>query len=214
MDREETDRGEVSIRPYRPGDLDDLYRICLLTADNGKDATSLYHDPRLPGHVYAAPYGLFEPSLAFVAEDTAGVGGYIVAALDSQAFGRRLEDDWWPRLRGRYPEPPPGLPWDRLTPDQRVAHIIHRPWTTPDEITRRYPSHLHMNLVPRLQARGLGRELIKTVTGALRDQGSRGLHLHASLGNQGAAGFYRRVGFTELPEAGVYLFGMDLRTAP
>lgn len=203
------DREEISIRPYRPGDLDDLYRICLLTADNGKDATSLYHDPRLPGHVYAAPYGLFEPSLAFVAEDTAGVGGYIVAALDTQAFEKRLESDWWPRLRSRYPEPPPGLPQERWTPDQYAAHFIHHPWTTPDEITKRYPSHLHINLVPRLQARGQGRQLIKTLTGALCDQGSLGLHLHVSLGNQLAAGFYRRVGFTELPATGVRMFGMN-----
>jgi hypothetical protein len=64
----------VRIRPYQPDDLDDLYRVCLQTADNGRDGTSLFRDPKLPGHVYAGPYAIFEPSLAFVAEDTAGVG--------------------------------------------------------------------------------------------------------------------------------------------
>jgi hypothetical protein len=63
------------IRRYRSGDPDDLYRICLLTADSGQDATSLFRDSRLPGHLFAAPYGVFEPSLAFVAVDAAGVGG-------------------------------------------------------------------------------------------------------------------------------------------
>jgi hypothetical protein len=29
------------IRPYQPDDLDDLYRICVQTADNGQDATSV-----------------------------------------------------------------------------------------------------------------------------------------------------------------------------
>ena len=90
---------EPRIRPYQPGDLDEVYRICLQTANNGQDATSLFRDPRLPGHVYAAPYAIFEPSLAFVPQDAAGVGGYIVAALDSQAFEQRLERDWWPALR-------------------------------------------------------------------------------------------------------------------
>jgi len=66
-------RTRARIRPYRPGDLDALYRICLLTGDAGQDATSHYHDPRLLGHIFAAPYGLFEPSLAFVAEDAAGM---------------------------------------------------------------------------------------------------------------------------------------------
>ena len=79
------------VRRYRPDDLDALYRICLQTSYHGGDGTALFRDPRLPGHVYAAPYGLFEPSLAFVAKDAAGVGGYIVAALNGETFEQRLE---------------------------------------------------------------------------------------------------------------------------
>ena len=101
-------RTRARIRPYRPSDLDELYRICLLTGDAGQDATPLYQDLRLLGHIFAAPYGVLEPSLAFVAEDAAGVGGYIVGALDTQAFEERLESEWWPALRGRYPDPSPG----------------------------------------------------------------------------------------------------------
>ena len=84
---------------------------------------------------------------------------------------------------------------------------------TPDELAARYPSHLHINLLPRLQARGYGRQLIQTLTAALRDQGSRGVHLHVSLGNQRAASFYRHVGFIQLPATDTHshLFGMDLR---
>ena len=84
------DRIQALVRPYRPSDLDALYQICLLTGDDGQDATPLFSDPRLLGHFFAAPYGLFEPALAFVAEDTAGVGGYILSALDTQAF----RNDW------------------------------------------------------------------------------------------------------------------------
>jgi len=208
------------IRPYRSSDLDALYRICLLTGDKGQDATALYHDSRLLGHLFAAPYGLFEPSLAFVAEDAAGVGGYIVGALDSQAFEERLESKWWPYLRTRYPDPPPGLPSQQWTPDQHVAHVIHHPWRTPDELAMRYPSHLHINLLPRLQASGYGRQLTSTLTAALRDHGSRGVHLYVTPGNWRAARFYRHIGFaelrhigfTELPVTGAHLFGMDLRS--
>jgi hypothetical protein len=134
------DCARARIRSYRPADLEDLYRICLLTGNDGQDATSLFHDPKLLGHVFAAPYGLFEPSLAFVAEDTEGVGGYILGALDTQAFQERLEGRWWPDLRTRYPDPSPGLPSEQWTPDQQVAHMIrhalpvtsaHRPAATP-----------------------------------------------------------------------------------
>jgi ribosomal protein S18 acetylase RimI-like enzyme len=199
------------IRPYRDRDLEDLYRICLQTGDSGQDATSVFEDPRILGHVFAAPYGLFEPSLAFVAEDEAGVGGYIVAALDSRAFAERLEADWWPALRGRYPAPPPGLAPDRWTPDQRVAHWIHDPFPVPDDLAEDYPSHLHINLVPRLQSQGLGRQLMDTLVRALREQGSAGVHFFVQPANQRAAGFYRHLGFTVIPAEGAVIFAMDLR---
>src|SRR5262249_371890 len=68
----------VEIRAFRPADLEDLYRICLATAGGGDDASARYSDPRLVGHVYAAPYAVLSPFTVFVAEDSHGVGGYIV----------------------------------------------------------------------------------------------------------------------------------------
>jgi len=213
-------RTAAHIRPYRPGDLDALYEICLLTGDGGQDATSLFADPMLLGHFFAAPYGLFAPSLAFVLEDAQGVGGYILGALDTRAFEEQLESNWWPRLRTRYPDPEAGVPAEQWTPDQHMAHMIHHPWRIPDELAARYPSHLHIDVLPRLQAGGYGRQMTNTLTAALRDRGSRGVHLHVPRGNERAAGFYRHLGFTELPAAAaelpapsLRLFGMNLRDA-
>jgi ribosomal protein S18 acetylase RimI-like enzyme len=203
----------ASIRPYRDSDLDELYRICLQTGDHGEDATSLFDDPRILGHVFVAPYGLFEPSLAFVAEDEAGVGGYIVGALDSRAFEKRLDADWWPALRDRYPAPPSELTQGRWTPDQRVAHFIHVPLTVPDELAEDYPSHLHINLEPRLQSQGLGGQLMNTLIGALRDKGSAGLHFFVAPANQRAVGFYLHFGFTLASAEDPLIFTMDLRSA-
>jgi ribosomal protein S18 acetylase RimI-like enzyme len=197
------------VRPVRPGDLDCLYRICLLTADAGEDATRLYSDPKLPGHIWAAPYAIFEPSLAFVAEDAEGVGGYVVAALDTTAFEQRLEQEWWPGLRARYPEPSADTA-DAMSGAQRQAlHHIHRPWRGDPDLLQGYPSHLHIDLLPRMQGHGAGRRLIETLAAALRAQGSRGLHLFVGDRNQRAQGFYRHVGFTELPVEDVHIFAMD-----
>ena len=201
----------ASIRPYRASDLDDLYRICLQTGNSGEDATSMFEDPRILGHVAAAPYGLFEPSLAFVVEDELGVGGYIVGALDTKAFQQRLEADWWPALRDRYPAPPSELPPDQWTPDQCAAGLIRAPQPVPDELAAPYPSHLHLNLVPRLQSQGLGRRLMNTLLRALRQQGSVGGHFFVSPTNQRAAGFYRHLGFTMISAEGPLIFAMDLR---
>ncbi len=162
----------VRVRPYQPGDLDDLYRVCLLTAFNGADATGVFRDPRLPGQLYAAPYAAFEPSLATVAEDADGVGGYIVGTLDSLVFEHHLEQDWWPELRLRYPEPTGDLAERLSVQERRAIKGIHRPSETALELAERFPSHLHINLLRRLQGRGIGQQLIQTL---IRDWPSRGV---------------------------------------
>ncbi len=199
----------VRVRQSRPGDLEDLYRICLLTADAGDDATRLYSDPQLPGHIWAAPYAIFEPSLAFVAEDTEGVGGYVLAAFDTVAFERRLEEEWWPGLRSRYAEPSAEMPQGMSEAERHARHLIHHPWRADRDVIGGYPSHLHIDLLPKMQGRGVGRRLIETLAAALRGKGSRGLHLFVGSRNQRAQGFYRHVGFTELPVSDVHIFVMD-----
>lgn len=205
----------VLIRPYRAADLDALYRVCLLTAASGQDATSLFRDPDMPGHAYAAPYGLFEPSLAFVVEEPGSgtapqVSGYIVGALDTLAFEARLDRLWWPRLRGRYQAPSPGIPFDQLTFEQVVARDIHHRPPSPGELTSRYPSHLHIDLLPHLQGLGLGRVLMSTLLDALRASGSRGVHLYCAPDNHRANGFYRHLGFRLLsPDSLVYVMELD-----
>ena len=62
------------IRPFHPSDLPALYRICLLTGDAGGDATPLYRDPDLLGHVYLGPYPIADPGLTFVVVDELGPG--------------------------------------------------------------------------------------------------------------------------------------------
>jgi ribosomal protein S18 acetylase RimI-like enzyme len=75
-----------------------------------------------------------------------------------------------------------------------------------------------MDLLPRWQASWHGSQLTKTLIAGLRDQGSRGVHLHVPRGNRRAAGFYRHIGFiefpatdAELPAPHLHLFGMDLQ---
>ena len=71
--------------------------------------------------------------------------------------------------------------------------------------------HLHIDLLPRLQGRGVGRRLIERLTASLRAQGVIGLHLHVGAANIRAIGFYQRVGFTDLGIEGRRVFAMDLR---
>jgi ribosomal protein S18 acetylase RimI-like enzyme len=181
------------IRAVRPDDLPALYRIALATGDSGQDAAALYRDGDLVGHLYAAPYAVLAPDFALVAEDATGVGGYIVGALDTLDFEARQERDWWPRLRQRYPEPV-GDPtrWGR---DEIGAWQIHHPRPPPARVTAPYPSHLHINLLPHLQGRGLGKALIDGWLARIAAAGSRGVHLGVSPANHRAIRFYRAYGF-------------------
>jgi ribosomal protein S18 acetylase RimI-like enzyme len=198
----------AEVRPYRPDDLDALYRVCLETGDAGRDATALHRDPTLLGHVYAAPYGLFEPELAFVLEDDDGVGGYVLGALDTTAFDARLDAEWWPALRSRYPPPPADA---RDTPDGRLIRMIHRPHRRDPDVLASHPSHLHIDLVARCQRRGDGARLMTTLLDALRAAGSPGVHLGVSTRNERAVGFYRHLGFDELTaDEWIIQFGLRL----
>ncbi|GBF06201.1 putative GCN5-related N-acetyltransferase [Deinococcus aerius] len=186
------------LRLARPDDRGALYRICLETGDSGADATGLYRDPLLLGHVYAGPYLAHQPDLAFVVEDEQGVGGYVIGALDTDAFARTLEREWWPPLREQYPMPSgDSANW---TPDERIQALIHRPPRTPEDITARFPSHLHIDLLPRMQGGGNGRRLMMALWAALREQGSPGVHLGVGARNTRAVGFYHHLGFHTLRE--------------
>lgn len=199
----------ATIRPARAGDLDRLYEICLRTADAGDDATRLHGDPLLVGHVWAAPYLHHAPEHAFVVVDDHDVAdGYVLGALDSRAFEAELERSWWPALRERYPLD--GV--DRSERDEQTVALIHDPPRAPDAIVDRYPSHLHIDLLPAIQGRGVGRRLIETLLGSLADAGSTGVHLGVAAENERAVGFYRAVGFTELgrSRSGGVAFGRRL----
>jgi ribosomal protein S18 acetylase RimI-like enzyme len=187
----------VSIRGYRPSDLEAIYDICVLIGDNGKDASPLYRQRRVLGDLYAGPYGRFAPELAFTAEDEKGVCGFTLGALDTVRFEALLEREWWPSLRSVYPDPA-GIDPAARNPDQRAAYLIHhRPAMSPD-ILAGYPSHLHIDVLPRLQGQGIGGRLMQTLLEALRAAGSSGVHLVVSAGNPRAIGFYHHVGFHEL----------------
>lgn len=187
----------MTLRPFEARDLDSLYAISLATGLAGADASQLYDDPKMMGHIYAAPYTLLDPGLALVAEDQAGVAGFAVGTADTAAWEEELERAWWPALRQRYPDPA-GTQSASWTPDQRRAFMIHHPTRTPPSVAARYPAHLHMNLLPRLQRRGAGSALFGAWREVAESRGAKPLHVAVNRANAGAIRFWQKQGFTEL----------------
>ena len=82
---------KFDIRRYHITDLSSLYRICLLTGYNGKDATPFLKDTDLVGHLFAAPYAFFEPDLCFILVQDSIPSGYILGTTDSIRFNEQCE---------------------------------------------------------------------------------------------------------------------------
>jgi ribosomal protein S18 acetylase RimI-like enzyme len=191
----------LTIRLATAADRAAAYYVALKTGDSGQDAETLFSDdPDALGRIFVGPYLAFEPDLALVLEDDGGVCGYALGAFDSRTFYARYESEWRPELAERFPAPAGDA--EAWTATERIYRDYHAPDYYCPEPYGDYPSHLHIDLLPRAQGRGYGRRMIERLTAALRERGSPGVHLGASVRNERAIGFYRRLGFVELSRVG------------
>jgi len=194
---------KLYIRRAVLSDLPYIYEICLKTGDEGKDASSLFFDQYLLGHYYAAPYLIFQAGICFVAEYEYRPQGYVIAAPDTSVFNQWMEEQWLPPLRKRYWQPfPPEM--IRSEKEGRLIELFHKcqfpidtavqPWLAD------YPAHLHIDLLPSLQGKGMGRALMDTLFAELERQRVPGLHLGVGSSNKSAIAFYQKLGFSVLQE--------------
>jgi ribosomal protein S18 acetylase RimI-like enzyme len=173
-------------------DLPGVYRVCLATGDSGRDATGLYRNPDLLGHLYVGPYVVGQPDLALVVADAEGVAGYCLAAADTRAFEAWTEERWWPILREQYPLT------DGDSRDDEAIRLFHAPPRTRDTLVAEHPAHLHVDLLARVRGQGLGRRLVERCLATLRERGLPGVHLDVAADNPNAIAFYEHLGFVEL----------------
>lgn len=193
------------IRPAIVSDLPGVYRVCLLTGDSGKDATAIYRDPDLLGHLYVGPYLVGHPDFAFVVVDPAGVAGYTLAVPDTRAFEEWAEREWWPPLRKQHALA------DEASPDADLIRTIHDPPVASHALLAEYPAHLHIDLLPRLQGKGYGRRLIELMIDRLCERGCTGVHLGVGVDNDRAIAFYEHLGFHPITrEPGELVMGVKL----
>jgi ribosomal protein S18 acetylase RimI-like enzyme len=186
-------------------DMAGVYRACLRMGEAGEDATELYRDPDLLGHVYAGPYVARGTGTQLVVVDETGVAGYLLSADDTLDFEAWAESTWYPPLRARYPR------LDDGSRDAAMIELIHAPERTPAELAAAYPAHLHIDLMPQVRGKGLGRTLIEQLIRELRERGIGGVHLGVDVANSNGIAFYEHLGFREVGrEPGGLLMGMRL----
>lgn len=175
-----------------------MAEICVLTGAAGKDSREMYPDQGLLPAIFTDPYLHLEPGLAFVVDNGERAVGYIVGTADTAAFIRAFRQEWLPQVTY------PALTAPPSTPSEEMVDLLHNPERMTRPELASYPAHLHINLLPEYQHKGLGRELINTFVSALREAGVPALHLSMWAANVDARAFYNRVGFHEIqvPDSG------------
>jgi ribosomal protein S18 acetylase RimI-like enzyme len=193
-----------SIRLYRPTDLRAVYDVCVRTADAGGDARGQYETDDLMGDLFAGPYIHLEPDLSFVLEDDGRIVGYVLGTADTGRFAAAYRETWIPLLADRYP----ALDRPAETETERMLEGHHNPEAMVRPALADYPAHLHIDLLPGYQRRGLGRQLMQTMLAALAGAGAPAVFVGVLSANTAARAFYDRLGFAEVsvPDAGPLTF--------
>jgi len=181
----------MELRLARPEDETALYNVALVTGDGGADGTHLFDDPRLLGEVFVGPYIHLEPEFAYSVHHD-GIAGYVLGCLDTRSLETRCNSSWWPALREKYP-----IEVARRPSDQELVRFIHAPEARSEELLRDFPSHLHIDLVPRAQGHGFGPKCLEFIMNRLVESGSRGVHLGVATSNTRAQKVYRSLGFAD-----------------
>ena len=185
---------DFSIRSYKSADTSAVYEICLKTGNSGQDATHLFSDPLVLGHIYVGPYMEFEPQSVFILEDDQGPCGYIMGVLDSQTYYQWMHSEWLPKIRVDYKKPT-GNPdtWDET---EKITNLLFHPVS--QRLFPDFPSHLHIDLLSRAQGKGQGKLMMDRFIDYLRYNKIPGVHLELSSKNDRAFNFYRKYGMQEL----------------
>ena len=180
------------VRPYRESDRERVREIAFATGFMGESAVWYWRDFVSFADIWTGYYTDREPESAFVAAEGEAVVGYILGCVDSarapsprtailrQVVRRQLL--WRPGTAGFF--------WRSLRDALREPNVASGDLTDP-----RWPSHLHMNLLPEARGRGAGRSLMTAWLDRLRRVGSPGCHLGTLAENVGAIGFFQRMGF-------------------
>ena len=185
---------DFSIRSYKSADTSAAYEICLKTGNSGQDATHLFSDPLVLGHIYVGPYMEFEPQSVFILEDDQGPCGYIMGVLDSQTYYQWMHSEWLPKIRVDYKKPT-GNPdtWDET---EKITNLLFHPVS--QRLLPDFPAHLHIDLLSRAQGKGQGKLMMDRFIDYLRYNKIPGVHLELSSSNDRAFNFYRKYGMQEL----------------
>ncbi len=171
----------IGIRKYqekdKPAALKILVETSRLPVETEKDLRYL----RL---MYNDYYTEVEPESCFVAvDDEDEAVGYILCAPDHSKFKTLFKKFYLPEIKEL------GLKFYIQALMDIYSHTLY---------VKKYPAHLHINVLNVCQGQGTGSQLMDSLKNELRSKGIKGLMLSCAADNDGAIRFYKRNGFKVL----------------
>jgi len=185
----------ATVRPYEEKDKEHVREICLLTGPANA------HEPKQRAMLLACFCDYYveqEPGNCFVlADDNDNAMGYIFCAENFDRYNHTFRKEYIARSRqggmfnGVYA-------WFTTIPQHYYA--------------KKYPAHLHIDILPDYQRQGWGSVMMDTLTNHLRAKKVPAVMLVCGAGNQKGINFYKKYGFAVIRNIfGFVAMGLDLR---
>ena len=182
----------IEVRPYEARDRSEVRAICHATGFMGEPADWYWRDRESFADACSGYYTDCEPESSFVAVHERRVVGYLLGCVDTARAPTMAEVSTRLVLRRALLLRPgsAGFFWRAL-----FDALRNRGAPSGDLRDSRWPSHLHINLLPEARGAGAGAALMRSWLGRLAALGSPGCHLGTFAENRNAIAFFERQGF-------------------
>ena len=172
----------ADIRPMRPVYLKEVEYVCRMTAGPGcqRDPVLGYRIARMFSTYYVRE--CYDTCFVLV-DDSDQVVGYILCEPDYKRYNKIFRKIDVPEIKKL----------DKAS--GRNAWLFPIPYTF---FGRKYPAHLHIDILDEYQNQGFGAKLMDALFTELKRRNVKGVMLQADIHNEGAVRFYKRLGFKML----------------
>ena len=171
-----------TIRPYQPRDWENARRVCCHLKPGEPFEESTRRSAMLAA--YCDYYIECESHNCFVAvDDNDEAIGCVWCAEDYRNYKQRFLREYRARLKAAPP---------------RTRADVHGSVYMPTFYARKFPAHLHIDILGPYQRMGLGSQLIDALADHLRAKGVPGVMLVVGYHNVKGRNFYEKYGFKRL----------------
>lgn len=168
---------KFTIRKYKADDKENVLKVLYETSSMPIETEEQREFLRLMFNDY---YTEEEPENCFVVDCDGEAVGYILCAENYDRYDRAFREKYFPRLRKL------GKSYLITAKGEMLVHKLFR---------RRFPAHLHIDILPVCQGIGAGTKLVDALSEHLASKGVKGLMLSCGMGNKGAIKFYKKNNF-------------------